>query len=346
MDIQTLVAKVLEKESCLVEGSNGHLRVLFPEVLQKMLSVGEMETLVFQRENDRQDHVLPGSDFLDSLKPLIFAKGLLAAVSLPHLKPNPKNIETLLTNNLTVQNGIFRFVSCEIKQCSYLLMNFMVSAISDTKTERILTIVFNKQTDTIAQGIEEKLRDEWEHASDDLPDSGIPDISETLKKGKVVAGKLALVQFQDFLKSLNRRLNRDLKRLQEYYATIAREIEKNIMKKGCGEEGVKLGLSRLEATKIEYHRKIRDVCDRYAVEITIEPINALHIFMPAAVVQVYLQRRKNRKLYEIPLNPLSNNLESLLCSNCYQPILNFYLCDEIHPLCPSCWPACSLCKKT
>ncbi|MDI6776737.1 MAG: hypothetical protein QMD03_05765 [Syntrophales bacterium] len=346
MDSRTLVAKVLEREGCLVEGRDSHLKVLFPEVLQKMLSVGEMGTLVFQGKGVGQDHLLQGSEILDSLKPLISAKGLLAAVSFPHLKPNPKNIEALLTNNLAVQNGIFRFVSCEIKQCSYLLMNFLVSAVSDTKAERILTVVLNGQADTVALGMGEKLKDKWEDASYDLPASEIPDISRTLKKGKAVAGKLSLVQFQDFLKSLNRRLNRDLKRLQEYYTTIAGEIEKNIMKKGCGEEDVKLGLSRLEATRIECHRKIRDVCDRYAVEITIEPINALHIFVHAAVAQVYLQRRKNRKLREIPLNPISDNLEYLLCSNCYQPILNFYLCDEIHPLCASCWPACSLCKKT
>ncbi|MCD6570507.1 MAG: hypothetical protein J7L53_07370 [Deltaproteobacteria bacterium] len=347
MDLQSLITKILEKQGCLVEEKNdSNIEVIFPENLQKTLSVDEIETLTFQDGNGNQQNLIYyGSDFIDSLEPLVSSKGLFAAVSLSHLKPTFKNPEKILKNHLIVQNGVFRFVDHEIKQFSYMLINFRVSAIADTKAERILPIIINEQTDTIPLGIEERLRDKLEDASDDLPDLKVPDILESLKKGKVIAGKLALVEYQDFLKSLNRRLNRDLKRLQEYYSTIAREIEKALKKKSYREEDVKRELSRLEATKIEYYKKITDARGKYTLEILIEPINALRIFMPAVVFRLNLQRRKKKMTLEIPLNPISNRLEHLVCSNCHQPILNFYLCDELHLLCPSCHPDCPVCKK-
>lgn len=53
-----------------------------------------------------------------------------------------------------------------------------------------------------------------------------------------------------------------MKRLQEYYGTIAGEIEKTLKKKGVKIEDVDRGLSQLEATKTEYHKKISDARGR------------------------------------------------------------------------------------
>ncbi|MDO9527742.1 MAG: hypothetical protein Q7J27_01120 [Syntrophales bacterium] len=341
MDLQNLVAKILQRRGCLVETTvDNTVQVLFPKELQEVLSVGEMETFAFQGGEGNHYE----SDFVDSLGPLVSSRGLFAAVSLPHLKPRIKYPEKLLTDNLVVQNGIFRFVDHEIKQLSYLLMNFRVSAVSDTKTERVLTVVLNEHTGTVPLEIEEKLKGELENASDDLPDQRTSDIATSLEKGREITGRLALLEYQDFLKSLNRRLNRDLKRLQEYYGTIAREIEKTLKKKGLKKEDIDRRLSRLEATKIEYRKKISDARDKYAMEILIEPINILRIFMTAVVLRVDLQQRKNKIPIEIPLNPINNRLEHLICTSCHQPVLSFYLCNEMHLLCPSCYPGCQLCK--
>jgi len=316
MDIQGLITRILQRRGCLVEATvDNAVQILFPKELQKALSVGEMETFTFQGGEGNHYE----SDFIDSLGSLVSSRGLFAAVSLPHLKPVIKDPEKILANNLIVQNGIFRFVDYGVKQLSYLLMNFRVSAVSDTKAERILTIALNEQTGTVPLKIGERLKGELENASDDLPDQKTSDIAESLEKGRKIAGRLALLEYQDFLKSLNRRLNRDVKRLQEYYGTIAGEIEKTLKKKGVKKEDAGRGLSRLEATKTEYHKKISDARDRYALEILIEPVNALRVFMPAAVLRVDLQRRKNRMPVEIPLNPISNRLEHLICTGCHQP---------------------------
>jgi hypothetical protein len=333
MDIQDLVTRILERHGCLVEATvDNAVQILFPKELQRALSVGEIETFTLQ--DGEGNHY--ESDFIDSLGSLVSSRGLFAAVSLPHLKPVVKDPEKILTNNLFVQNGIFRFVDYEIKQISYLLMNFRVSAVSDTKAERILTVALNEQTGTVPLKIEERLKGELENASDDLPDQRTSDVTESLKKGGEIAGRLALLEYQDFLKSLNRRLNRDAKRLQEYYGAIAGEIEKTLKKKGVKKEDVDRGLSRLEATKTEYHKKISDARERYALEILIEPVNVLRVFMPAFVLRVDLQRRKNRMSVEIPLNPITGRLEHLICAGCRQPVLSFYLRDDMRLLCHAC----------
>ena len=339
MDIQGLITRILERRGCLVEADvDNAVQILFPKELQESLSVGEMETFTFQGGGGNE------SNFIDSLGSLVSSRGLFAAVSLPHLKPVIKNPEKILASNLIVQNGIFRFVDHEVKQLSYLVMNFRVSAVSDTKAEHILTIVLNEQTNTVPLNMWERLEEELKNASDNLPDQRTSDIAGSLKRGREIAGGLALLEYQDFLKSLNRRLNRDMRRLREYYGTIAGEIEKTLKKKGIKKEDFDRGLSQLEATKTEYHKKTGDARDRYALEILIEPINVLRVFMPAVVLRVELQRRKNKMPVEIPLNPINNRLEHLVCTGCHQPVLSFYLCDEMHLLCPSCYPDCRLCK--
>ncbi len=151
--------------------------------------------------------------------------------------------------------------------------------------------------------------------------------------------------FHDFINNLNRRLERDLTRLQQYYLTLAGEIEKRLQKKGHDPEERERAFSRLEATKTDYFKKIRDARDKYALEIVIEPVSALRLELPVTILSVILQRRKESRLVSIPVNPVTRHLESLVCEKCREPVLNFHLCDALHILCPTCYPGCPACNN-
>ena len=344
MELKTFVSALLTRHGCLVEETgDAGLQVIFPEDLQKTLNVEEMEIFAFPRgEGKGLSLVHKGRDFIEALEPLTLSAGSFSCAALPIPLFEPKDPEELLAAHLTIQNGVFRLNGVEKRPCSYLVVHYRIIATADTRAERLTATAINEQTHTIPEGFEAThLLDQDSEAHVDTPATDLT-LSLRLSQERVSVASRNI--FHDFIRSLDKRLERDLKRLQNYYMTLASEIEKRLRKKGRDQEEVQKAASRLEATKADYLKKIQDARDKYALEIVIEPVSALRMVLPVTVLQVTLQRRKKSRRVEIPVNPVTRRLESLLCVNCREAVLNFSLCDDLHVLCSRCFPECRACR--
>ncbi|HRT69784.1 MAG TPA: hypothetical protein P5308_00340 [Syntrophales bacterium] len=354
MELHKFLAQLLGRHGCLVEESDdGALQVLFPSSLQRQLQVGEMDVFRIPREKGQAlTFIHGGRDFIESLGPLALERGKFSAVSFPDLNFAVKDPEKLLASHLTVQNGIFRIKEMREGKGSYLVVHFSLTATADTRMERLLAVAVNEQTGTVPVGMETQimyLLDRY-GAEGREKDRGGPEVSsEELARSLRTAQDLASLAAQDicgeFIDNLNRRLERDLRRLQAYYLTLAQEIERRLLKKKNDPEEADRALSRLEATRADYLKKIQDARDKYALDIVLEPVSVLRVELPLTILDVTLQRRKERRLVSLPVNPAIRGLESLVCENCRRPVLNFYLCDALHVLCAGCFPACSACGQ-
>ncbi|MDI9571361.1 MAG: hypothetical protein QM278_11735 [Pseudomonadota bacterium] len=358
------------------------LRVLFPPELQESLQVGELEVFELPRGEGRTlSLVHNGRDFIEALAPLALASGLYSALSFPGLTFPVADPEGFLASRLTVQNGIWRLREVRSENCGYLVVNFCLTATADTRSERLATVAVNARTGTIPLGLAAALSDLWERENGGRGPAAVSKAFSIRKEGKTppigtiahsreAGGKqaqdaggddetvlprvLAAARrqaalaagevFREFRTNLNRRLARDLTRLQGYYRTLAGEIEKRRRRKGHDPEEQERALSRLEATKADYLKKIRDARDKYALEILIEPVNALWVELPVTILEIALQRRKETRLFALPVNPLTRRPESPVCVRCQAPVLNFHLCDALHILCPACFPHCPVCN--
>jgi len=384
MEIRSFLARLLSRRDCLVEETEAAgLRVLFPPELQESLQVGELEVLELPRGEGRTlSLVHNGRDFIEILEPLALSSGLYSALSFPGLTFPVADPEGFLASRLTIQNGIWRLREVRPETCGYLVVNFRLTATADTRAERLATVAVNERTGTIPVGMAAALSDLWERENggrgpaavskafsirkegkkppgraisdsrkagaekvqDAAGGDGEADLSRVLAAARQQAGIVAGEIFREFRVNLNRRLARDLTRLQEYYLTLAGEIEKRRRKKGHDPGEQERAVSRLEATKADYLKKIQDARDKYALEIVIEPVNALRVELPATMLEVALQRRKEIRHLSLPVNPLTRSPEAPVCEHCRAPVLNFHLCDALHILCPACFPHCPVCN--
>jgi len=364
MELRAFFTQLLSRHDCLVEevGDAG-LRVLFPRDIQESLRVGELEVFNLPRGDGQSLSLVHGGrDFIEVLEPLAFSAGLFSAVAFPRLTFPVKDPEGFLASHLTIQNGVFRLKGAKPGRCSYLVIHFRMVATADTRSERLVAVTVNEQTRTIPVGMEAQLpylfnqkgSEGWDGVcapgssadftfSESLETASDPGLTlpATREQAQIAAREI----FHDFINNLNRRLERDLTRLQQYYLTMAGEIEKRFQKKGHNPEERERSTSRLEATKADYFKKIQDARDKYALEIVMEPVSALCVDLPVTMMEVVLQRRKESRLVLIPVNPITRSLESLVCGKCRKAVLNFHLCDSLHILCPACFPDCPVCKK-
>jgi hypothetical protein len=347
MELRSFLTQLLSRHDCLVEeAGDAGLRVLFPGAIQKSLHVGEMEIFNLPRGEGKSLSLLHGGrDFIEALEPLAFSAGLFSAVAFPSLSFPVKSPEGFLASHLTVQNGVFRLKGVQPGMCSYLVVHFRIVATADTRSERLVAVTVNERTRTIPVGMETQLPYLFEQRGPDgRIGAGASDLYLTLPTAREQAQIAARDIFGDFIRNLNKRLERDLVRLQEYYLTLAGEIEKRLKKKSHDPEEQERAVSRLEATKSDYFKKVQDVQDKYALEIVIEPVSALRVELPVTIMEVVLQRRKESRLVSIPVNPITRGLESLVCEKCRGAVLNFHLCDALHILCPTCFPDCPACR--
>jgi hypothetical protein len=356
MELRSFLTRLLSRHDCLMEeAGDAELRVLFPSHLQEILHVGEIEIFNLPKGAGKSLSLVHGGrDFVETLEPLALSSGLFSAVAFPHLSFPVKEPERLLASHLTVQNGVFRLKDLQSKTCGYLMAHFRIVATADTRSERLVTVTVNEKTRTIPIGMEAQipyLLDQWGTKGEvgagnpkttcDLTASSLNlTLSEAREQAKIAAREV----FHDFINNLNKRLGRDLMRLQQYYLALAGEIEKRFQRKALDPEEQERAGSRLEATQIDYFKKIQDARDKYALEIVIEPVSALRVELPVTMLEVVLQRRKESRLVSIPINPVTRRLESPVCNKCRKPVLNFHLCDALHILCRTCFPDCPTCN--
>ena len=356
MDLIGWFGAVADLEGALVEDNGGgQLSVLFPDHLRRRLQVGEMESFGMEEEQDSdigrllhdQNPVIAG------MGEILAEKGRFATAELPGKPQLLRMPEAFLDRHFTAQNFIYRYRDQQIATVRYLVIPFLLGAVSDMKTERIVTIILNETTRTVPLGMEHDLAAALPQAlyssarsafADSAPAMGAG-ATETISLMKEMVHRQAMQLFSEFLRSSERRMLRDLERLQEYYGAIAREIETGAKKRWSSDGEREKAAGRLEAARLEYEKKIQDVRDKYAVEIQAEPLGALSLVATAVVLHIRMQRRKKVMQIELPVNPLNGRLEAIPCASCHNPALNGFLCDEMHFLCASCHPNCPLCGR-
>jgi hypothetical protein len=354
MDLIGWFGAVAELEGALVEdGGEGRLSVLFPDHLQRRLQVGEMESFgMEERDADVGRLLHDGNPVIAGMGAILAEKGRFATAELSGKPPLLRTPEAFLNRHFTAQNFVYRYRDQQIETVRYLVVPFLLSAVSDMKIERIVMILLNETKRTVPLGMENDLMAALPQAlstfaisaaAGPTPSAGAG-TTGTLSLMKEMVRRQAMLLFSEFLRSAERRMLRDLERLQEYYGAISREIETGAKKRLGGDGEREKAAGRLEAARLEYEKKIQDVRDKYAVEIQAEPLGALRLGASAVMLHIQMQRRKQVMEIKLPVNPLNGRLETLLCASCHTPVLNGCLCDGMHFLCTACHPNCPTCR--
>ena len=344
-----VIKDILESHGALIEPKdNNCMEAIIPPEVSQALRVPEFSRLCFSSEalNDNSIYASYESDFFHSIGDLIKNKGRFAVIAFDPVNPNPEKLLKIINDKIILSNAVFRLQNkTEIKNVSYLLIYFKYTALSDDKHEGIIPVLINNMNFFVTP---------FENGLDEFTDrikkadfkNAVSDIEFKALKSALTAGnKIAGEKLKDFIKSLERRLNRDTKRIHEYYHSLKHETVKAMEKKTEKEEKDKFE-KKLDAIEIEKKWKIQDIISRYALSIKLEPVCIVRIETKTLVFPINIKRRLASREFPIIYNPLSRRLDILPCESCFYPSGANYICDDkLHIVCSDCFKSCPHCGK-
>ena len=313
-------ARVLEHEGALVDYFEPEgLEAMLPSELQKSLRSSEMMRLGFGAETpENSQRVSLESDWLERLGSLLTARGkqlhFVADAPLPELTA----IDRMLEHSIELPNAVYRFLGVTPAFTRYLLFAFRYTAISDEKREGVIRLGVNTANGSTIDAFVNEL---W-HAvvSDDLPattdepfDSQLPSQWDAVKQHALLKRALpdrVRTQLQPFLNGMQRRLDRDLERVLEYYDDLRQEAFRKLKRKNADSAREKL---RLDSAEREYQAKVSDLKQKYDLRVTLELSQTLELICPVQRIELLIKRRKGERKITLDWNPLVRALEPLPC---------------------------------
>lgn len=351
-ELKDFVKKVITIKGGMAElkrEDEERLNILLPSELQKKLSLKEYETVTFSSELPGK-LVTYGSPFLDKITFLTENIGWLASIKLKELSLKRTGLSVLVDNKFEFINVKKRGYSFRGEVlCSYLLVNFRATIISDERREELISVAIDEQT-LRAFPNSNSLLSSFLHQPVEEPVSVLEryPLDEIMEKARKEAKAGLECDLEGWEKSYLRRLRRDVERLWDYYQELKKQLRRRMGREYLtGEEKENL-VSKIKATDQEFQRKVNDLKDKYSLRINFQPLNACRVYVPKVMTECEVQRKSRTRKLLFFWNPLLRDaepLEPLLCEACGAETYGIFLCDDLHLLCSHCHFSCPQCGK-
>lgn len=347
-------ARLLEYDGALVETiAPEGLEAMLPAPVQDTLRAPELVRLGFGAElpPDAQ-HVSLESDWLERFGQLLGERGrqLQSVVNVP--LPTLSDPERLLEHGLVLQNAVYRLSRVTPAWTRVLILFLRYTAISDEQRTGIIKFGVNlANASAIDPFVDDLLTavfstDSTAGASVP-PDASLPPDWTATRLHTVVTRALpARVQAHLglFLHGMQRRLERDLVRVYDYYTGLRQESWQRLHKQHTDSARERL---RLEAAEREYQAKVADLRQKYDLRVTVALEQTLVLTSPVQRLELTLKRRKGERRVALDWHPLARRLEPPPCEWSYTAEITRVVCDDaLHLVSPAGHAPCAQCGKS
>jgi hypothetical protein len=320
--------------------SEQQLEVLLPRQVAKTLEVAESVSFTTSTEIADSYFVSYNSEVFEKLERLLQEQGYVASVAIHyHGYLKTSGFEQLLLSTFTPQNGLIRFREAKPALTPYVLFNMAYTADADEKRLGLVSFWVNGVTGVRGVALGDALL--WESDRYDLREiENLPELDGQFLSNIAQTATQQYVEQELNLwrKSLNRKCQRELNRIKNYYEDISAEIQRKITKKQLEGEALEKELARIEATKVEQKRKQYDLENRYRLKVTAKLHSALIVWLETVQVSCELVRKKHKRIITTVWNPYAKILEPLRCEISDNPVTSFFLSDEnVQIISPECY---------
>lgn len=153
----------------------------------------------------------------------------------------------------------------------------------------------------------------------------------------VAEGKRRLIrQSAEFVRRVEQRLERDRKRLEDYYRALSNEADGSKRRAAAVPSPDEIAAKK-RAVDLELRRKLAEIQENYAMRAGIKPVVLARVRLPALVVPIVIQRKQAIRNYRLYWNALLKKFEPLSCSRCRCPTFSATFTNEtVDLLCTSC----------
>lgn len=382
--VAELTRTILARRGALVDGDGDNFDVILEPELARRLERPEWLSLdAAAQPSDAsagREWLGFGTDLFRRIGELVDAR--FAEIALAEETFRMEKIRGGLRDLIVLNNAVFDESAPELRRVSWLIVWSRHAAISDDRREGLLALWINESN--LACDILPADREEWLRAMGvwaeglgavsggeaapsapgmaliggavETPASGGPPALEPLPAATVLAaaataaGTVARAAQADYLALSTRRLERDARRVHEYYGSLAAEAGRRATRlessgRMTPDEREKLK-RKIAAIELERQAKIDDLRAHYALRIEVEPIALLRVRAVAPVFPLLLKRRKESRPFPLVFNPIFRRIEAMPCESCGHGDGGRWMCDErLHLLCERCFVACGVCGR-
>lgn len=235
--------------------------------------------------------------------------------------------EKLINETLILHNGLLKVGQATPTWTPYCCFNVAYTAESDEKRLGLVSFWLNGLTLVPRVSIGNALF--WESDRIRVPEDLELDISTLVPLSQEVARIAIDSELAPWFHSLERKLNRDQRRLTDYYQSIIQEIHNKCQKKKLEGEAKDKEMSRIDATQLELNRKLTDLQQRSALSISAEIHSVMVVWLQTVQIEVELVRKKNKRNVIAVYNPYTQIIEPWRCELTNQPVQDFVLDEQM-----------------
>lgn len=324
---------VLIRSGALVEwpaASDAGLAILPPDVAAK-LRCSESVKLSHRPETEGLCANL-ATDFLDRMVPLLDAVPRIGRFQMPEMYLKKGDMNEAIGRAFTWHNA--KVVARDAKPASveYHGWYFLASLASEDRWEDVVSVTINAASRACVRLPEPLGMIDLEPAADD----GRAKPPSTCRVAASEAGRQMERRAAQFVARLESRLDRDRRRLRDYYGALLRE-ENTRKRRTATEDDAQKHLAKRRAVELELGRKLAELDERYAIQAELTPIVLIRFSVQALAIHCEVFRKQARKMRVIYWNPLLKELEPLSCHACGRSAFSIAFTNiDVEPLCSEC----------
>lgn len=364
--IPDFLANILEYRGSIIERmEDGALEAIVSKETSQIVNIPEHARFCFSYNAQRENSIYASydSELFKSMISLLGDKGMFSRATFETIFPNVRKISKTIENKVFFNNAVFRMGEMETRKTSYLFIWFKYTALSDERHKGITSVLINQETLSTVNP-ENGLDAIWVEIKKSDKEMEISESPKIFQAAYAAAVGNIKIRLEDFVKSLERRLNREIQRVCEYYETLEEEtmtaikrkitcdgqdmnaIDRQIKDRTVKVEGMDKFFLKLDAIEIERKWKVNDLLAKYSLSLKIDPVSAISIVTDVPVFWISLKRRLSSRDFPVMYNTLIRQLDPLPCESCFNPWHGYFVCDEkTHIVCGNCFNACAHCGK-
>jgi hypothetical protein len=361
VSLEELVLGYCQELNGLVEPpAYGGYEVLLPDEAAARLGTESHQRIAFAPEIKNAHYIHFGHTLVDSIVEELRQKTANARFFVNNVRPEKPRLYEVIEKAISLPNAKMFPVPGSVQKIQmhhYVRLNFKVSLIADEKRELMLPVWMDLQGGYAIDGgeIERLAILEPDNDFQNIPSASLLWSSESLFSPSVLrtllerARRSTALELGDTLTSLQKRLQRflelDRARLNDYYDHLRKDAERRLQK---AEQDRRPALEdKLSAIAAERSSKLADVEQKYHLHTQLELINLAVVAQPKLDMMVEISKRAVAVKRRATWDPLLHVVEGLVCDVCQRPGHTLFLCENGHLAHGECLaPQCVECKRT
>ena len=337
-DLETFVENFFTCNGAVIEKNGSNLDVLAPRKLARQVGIPDFCSFTIGSENPDGYAIHYGSQLLESIAEIAcdHIPFTIAQLNFHYLKS--QGFDRLIQDLFRFDNAVVRVENTAEVKTDYILLTCRYMAQSDEQKEGILPLCFNLDTgapvdhmETMLDTVEKK----FEVEGRDVP-------FEEKKMQKIIqwiqgrASKLIGIKIEPFVDSMNRRYQRDVNNLSEYYAELTNEMKKTLKRPGLSAELMAERQEKIDLIPDEMTKKKEDLFKKYSIRVNLRLSSVMLIRTPAVKLFCRAEVGRRQKQFRLYFNPITKSLDPLVCPKCGQETFQIHFSRLLQPCCIQC----------